>query len=147
MYILKCSLKGRLTHVNHLLGSFPCFSSFLHSVFKHSSVHLTLYHTMSTLTLYQTATFDNQSKLEALADRNFIVAQMVEFIFNRIEMKTLWDTEEMLVKRIFSFANKVFKRFLSQGPCADPDIFLRGGPTENALVLLYDTLISGFQWV
>ena len=30
--------------------------------------------------------------------------------------------------------------------CADPDIFLRGGPTENALVL-YDTLISGFQWV
>ena len=31
--------------------------------------------------------------------------------------------------------------------CADPDIFLRGGPTENALVLLYDTLISGFQWV
>ena len=39
--------------------------------------------------------------------------------------------------------------------CADPDIFLGGGggggggggPTENALVLLYDTLISGFQWV
>ena len=32
---------------------------------------------------------------------------------------------------------------------ADPDtcIFLRGGPTENALVLLYDTLISGFQWM
>ena len=35
---------------------------------------------------------------------------------------------------------------------ADPDIFLRerggrggGCPTENALVLLYDTLISGFQ--
>ena len=24
-------------------------------------------------------------------------------------------------------------------PCADPDIFVRGGPTENALVLLYDT--------
>ena len=24
-------------------------------------------------------------------------------------------------------------------PCADPDIFLRGGPTENALVLLYYT--------
>ena len=32
-------------------------------------------------------------------------------------------------------------------PSADPDIFLRGGPTENALVLLYDTLISGFQWM
>ena len=30
---------------------------------------------------------------------------------------------------------------------ADPDIFLRGGPTENALVLLYDILISGFQWM
>ena len=30
---------------------------------------------------------------------------------------------------------------------ADPDIFLGGGPTENALVLLYDTLISGFQWM
>ena len=22
-----------------------------------------------------------------------------------------------------------------------------GGPTENALILLYDTLISGFQWM
>ena len=34
---------------------------------------------------------------------------------------------------------------------ADPDIFRGGGggggPTENALVLLYDTLISGFQWM
>ena len=29
----------------------------------------------------------------------------------------------------------------------DPDNFLRGGPTENAIVLLYDTLISGFQWM
>ena len=28
-------------------------------------------------------------------------------------------------------------RYLSQG----------GGPTENALVLLYDTLISRFQWM
>ena len=26
-------------------------------------------------------------------------------------------------------------------------ISFSGGPTENALVLLYDTLISGFQWM
>ena len=29
----------------------------------------------------------------------------------------------------------------------DPDIFLRVGLTENWLVFVYDTLISGFQWM
>ena len=42
-----------------------------------------------------------------------------------------------VIVRAFSNVDKMC--FQKGEACADPDIFLRGGPTENALVLLYDT--------
>ena len=64
-----------------------------------------------------------------------------------------WEEEEEeeidrpLEKKTFVLAS--FRRGQIHSS-ADPDIFLGGGggfPTENARVLLYDTLISGFQWM
>ena len=62
--------------------------------------------------------------------------------------------ENIVGKRKKKLAKKrsVYKAQISPYS-ADPDIFLGGWgvgggcPTENALVLLYDTLISRFQWM
>ena len=68
----------------------------------------------------------NLSNMNAFADRKSDFSKMIGFIFERV-------------------TNLLGKG--ENASSADPDIFLRGGPTENALVLLYDTLISGFQWM
>ena len=53
------------------------------------------------------------SKLESFADKNFNVAQMVQFPFDGV--KNIVGNKKMVVNSIFSFSHSVFKRFLSQG--------------------------------
>ena len=72
--------------------------------------------------------------------------------FQRIDiyphLKLAYGVSDIELVECFGLhTHKKIKEIYCTFTCADPVIFLRGGPTENALVLLYDTLISGFQWV
>ena len=55
------------------------------------------------------------SKLKVLADNNFNVAKMLQFLLEG--WKILWEKEKMLVSSIFSFSHNVFSfnRLLSTG--------------------------------
>ena len=65
------------------------------------------------LTLYKITKFLPLSKLKALEDENFNLAQNVQFLFVRVE--NIAGKEKMLVTSIFSFSHNVFKRLLFQG--------------------------------
>ena len=73
------------------------------------------------------------SKLKAFAE---------DKIHMTVKLKLLW--------RNAAFSHNVFQRILIEGKRGSRYLSKGGGggvPTENALVLLYDTLISGFQWM